>query len=78
MHRLCLPLAALIVVLCGDLPPAVAGGPSYALVQDDASLKIRGRVFRLFGIYIPPTHRLCHSFRSPVRCGSRAALTSDT
>lgn len=78
MRGLVLPLAALLVIFCGGVPPAQAGGPSYALVQDDASLKIRGRVFRLFGIYIPPTHRQCRSGRRPVQCGSRAALALDS
>lgn len=46
----------------------------YAIVQDDASLRIQGHTIRLFGIYVPPTDHSClFSFR-PTRCASRAAL----
>lgn len=46
----------------------------YAIVQDDASLRIQGRTIRLYGIYIPPTDRSCLFFLRPTRCASRAAL----
>lgn len=50
---------------------------SYASVQDDSTLKIRGRTIRLFGIYIPPTNRFCRRSIRPVKCASRAALALD-
>ena len=66
---------ALSVVLSG-----VAGARelhSYALVQDDASLLIRGKTVHLYGIHIPPTDRKCRANIRPVRCASRAALALD-
>ena len=45
---------------------------SYAMVEDDATLKIRGRKIRLFGIYVPPSARTCRSLSRPIRCASRA------
>ena len=46
---------------------------SYAIVQDDASLRVQGKTIRLHGIYLPPGVQGCRSdFRPPV-CGSRAA-----
>lgn len=50
---------------------------SYALIQDDASLLIKGRVVHLYGIYIPPTKRKCQTSIRPVRCASRAVLALD-
>lgn len=47
---------------------------SYAIVQEDATLKVKGRTIRLFGIYIPPTDRTCLRFLRPTPCGSRAAM----
>lgn len=47
---------------------------SYALVQDDGTLKIRNRIVHLYGVYLPPTGFTCQSNFDPVRCGSRAAL----
>lgn len=50
---------------------------SYAIVQDDASLLIKGRRVHLFGIYLPETTRHCRSNILPVRCGGRAVLALD-
>jgi len=47
---------------------------SYALVQDDGSLRIKGKTVYLDGIYLPPTERQCLSVMRPVRCGGRAVL----
>ena len=44
---------------------------SYALVQDDATLRVRGKTIRLFGLYIPPTERGCATVFRPPACGSR-------
>jgi endonuclease YncB( thermonuclease family) len=49
----------------------------YALVQEDATLQVRGRKVHLYGIFIPPTERQCRTFLRPVRCASRAALALD-
>lgn len=50
---------------------------SYAFVQDDGSLRVSGRVVRLFGIHIPPTAESCRSFERPVVCAPQAALALD-
>ncbi len=50
---------------------------SYAFVNDDGSLRIRGRTYRLYGIHIPSTGQSCRSFERPVQCGTRAALALD-
>lgn len=47
---------------------------SYVFVNDDATLRIKGRTVHLYGILIPPTEETCQTFIRPVRCGSRAAL----
>jgi endonuclease YncB( thermonuclease family) len=44
---------------------------SYALVQDDATLRVQGKTIRLFGLYIPPTERGCATVLRPPACGSR-------
>ena len=62
------------------LLPAASFGyeiSSYALVQDDASLRMRGKTIYLYGIYVPPTGRLCRSTIRPTRCAGRATLALD-
>lgn len=50
---------------------------SYAFVQDDATLKVRGKIIHLYGIHVPETERTCRTFIRPVQCASRAALALD-
>jgi endonuclease YncB( thermonuclease family) len=45
---------------------------SYAIVQDDATLRVQGKTIRLFGLYIPPTGQGCATVLRPPACGSRA------
>ena len=45
---------------------------SYALVQDDGSLRVQGKTIRLFGVYMPRTERNCRSDFSPPLCGNRS------
>ncbi len=57
-----LPALALLTALL--LPAAAVHAEelhSYALVQDDGSLLIKGRIVHLDGIYLPPTGRQCLS-----------------
>jgi endonuclease YncB( thermonuclease family) len=70
-------LLALALVLMSD---ALAARElySYALVRDDGSLQIKGRIVHLFGVYLPPSDRKCRSNVRPVRCGPRAALELDS
>ena len=47
---------------------------SYAFVEEDGTLRLRGRKIRLYGIHIPATKRTCQTFTRPVKCGQQAAL----
>jgi endonuclease YncB( thermonuclease family) len=47
---------------------------SYAAVNEDGTLRIKGKTIRLFGIYIPDTERTCSPNRIPLVCGSRASV----
>ena len=72
-------LLVVIAVLSTWLPwiaPA-HGVSSYAIIQDDGSLRIDGRTYRLYGIHIPATGQNCRSFERPPNCGTRAALALD-
>ena len=64
-------LLMLIVGLPGA--PHASEITSYAIVRDDGSLRVQGRIFRLFGAYIPDTSRVCRSNFRPVKCGTRAS-----
>ena len=50
---------------------------SYASVQDDGSLKIKGHQVHLYGIYLPETTRQCRTNIRPTRCASRGVLALD-
>ncbi len=64
---------ALAGLLLGGSPAGAQEIHSYAIVQDDASLRVQGKTIRLFGIYLPPAIQNCRTdFRPPI-CGSRAA-----
>ena len=47
---------------------------TYAFIQNDGTLRMKGRTIRLYGIHIPSTDRICQGFTRPLKCGSRAAL----
>jgi endonuclease YncB( thermonuclease family) len=66
--------AAILLGLLAALPAAQAEIRSYAIVQDDGSLKVSGRIVRLHGIYIPQGEQFCATQVRPVECKSRAAL----
>ena len=69
------PALALLAALALCPAPAGAGEfTSYAIVREDGSMIIGGRVVRLYGIYIPDTGETCRTYISPAECGSRAAL----
>lgn len=51
-----------------------AGFSGLALVDDDATLRIRGQRVALWGVYVPETATDCTRFERPPRCASRAAL----
>ena len=64
--------SALALLLLGT-PSDAAEIQSYAIVQDDGSLRVQGKTIRLFGIYLPPTAQNCRSDFRPPLCGDRAA-----
>ena len=67
--------ATLLLAAALCLPPAAAEElHSYAIVQDDATLRIRNTTVHLYGIHIPETGRHCQTFMRPIVCGSRAKL----
>lgn len=75
--RLLLVLVAL-VALAAPNGQAAAEIRSYAAVQDDGSLIVRGQHIRLFGVVIPATGRYCQQTIRPGRCrSSTAALALD-
>lgn len=62
------------IILLFIMPLAVADITGYAIVRDDGSLEVDGRIIHLYGIYIPSVGVTCRSIIRPRRCGSRAAL----
>jgi len=63
--------------LCLAAAPAAADIESCAIVQDDATLLIRGKTIRLFGVHVPSDATQCRTSIRPARCASRAALALD-
>jgi endonuclease YncB( thermonuclease family) len=53
---------------------AAADIVSYAIVQDDATLRVRGKTIRLYGVYVADTRPFCDSTFRPTRCQTRAAV----
>jgi endonuclease YncB( thermonuclease family) len=47
---------------------------SYAIVQDDATLRVEGKTIRLFGVYPVDLRRFCDDTFRPIRCQTRAAV----
>jgi endonuclease YncB( thermonuclease family) len=47
---------------------------SYAIVQDDATLRVRGQTIRLYGVYVADLRPFCDSTLRPARCQTRAAV----
>jgi len=75
MAKVRIALVCVLAPYVGLAPqPARADIESYAIVQDDASLRMRGRTIRLDGIYVPRTGRVCRTAIRPVRCAPEAAL----
>jgi endonuclease YncB( thermonuclease family) len=64
------------VLVAGTLAFSVVARPSdivsYAIVQDDGSLRVQGKTIRLFGVFMPPTARGCRSEFRPPLCGDRS------
>lgn len=67
-------LAAVVFLVLFACASPAADISSYAIVEDDGSLRVQGRDIRLFGIHIPRTDEACRFNVRPVQCASRAAL----
>jgi len=69
-------LATLFLALCclGPNTPAAYEISSSARVNEDGTLRIRGKTIHLYGIHIPELDRTCNTNRRPTFCGSRAAV----
>ncbi|MDH3899719.1 MAG: nuclease-like protein [Gammaproteobacteria bacterium] len=50
---------------------------SYARVNSDGTLQIKGKTIHLYGIHIPRTDKTCSRNRNPPVCGSRAVVALD-
>jgi endonuclease YncB( thermonuclease family) len=50
---------------------------SYAGINADASLRIKGKTIHLYGIHIPDTVKTCSRNKRPPVCGSRAFVALD-
>jgi endonuclease YncB( thermonuclease family) len=72
-------LGAVLAVLAGGDPASAAAEiRSYAIVQDDGTLRVQGRTIRLYGVYMPDTAYGCRSDFSPPLCGDRAVRALKT
>lgn len=71
-------LSGAVLVASLAAAPAAAEVRSYAIVQDDGSLLVRGQIMRLYGVVIPLGGRYCQGWMGPARCrSSTAALALD-
>lgn len=70
------PAAWLALAIICALPASLFARElhSYAAVNQNGSLKIKGKVVHLYGIYIPSTNRTCRTDSVPPVCGSRAVV----
>jgi endonuclease YncB( thermonuclease family) len=50
---------------------------SSAIINEDGTLRIKGKTVHLYGIHIPKTNHTCKSYRTPPVCGSRASVALD-
>lgn len=67
-----------VILIVAAIRPAAADFESYAVVQNDASLRIRNQTVHLFGIFIPGREAQCTTRFRPARCGlNRAAVALD-
>lgn len=67
-------IGAFFACLLLALPAGAYEISSYAVINQDGTLRIKGKTIRLFGIYIPDTERTCSQNRQPPVCGSRASV----
>ena len=68
---------AMVWIACLAAPVFAYEISSSAIVNNDGSLRIKGKTVSLYGIYIPETNQTCKTYRIPPACGSRAAVALD-
>ena len=71
-------LGAIVALLLLGGVAAAAEIRSYAIVQDDGSLRVQGKTIRLFGVYLPDSAYGCRSDFRPPLCGDRAVRALKT
>lgn len=71
-------LGALAALLLLGAPAPAAEIHSYAIVQDDGSLRVQGKTIRLHGVYMPDSAYGCRSDFRPPLCGDRAVRALKT
>jgi endonuclease YncB( thermonuclease family) len=67
-------IGALLACCLVAVPADAYEVSSYAGINEDGTLRIKGKTIRLFGIHIPDTERTCSQNRQPRVCGSRASV----
>ncbi len=74
-----MPTAWLALALLYALSPSLHARElhSYAAINQNGSLKIKGKIVHLYGIHIPDTNRTCRTDQNPPVCGSRAVVALD-
>lgn len=65
------------ILLCCCLPASAREISSSAIVNEDGSLRISGKIVHLYGIHIPRSGDTCSRNKVPPFCGSRAAIALD-
>jgi endonuclease YncB( thermonuclease family) len=70
----CKRVVLLVLLLTFSLSAGAMELSSYAFVNEDGTLRIKGKTIHLYGIHIPATSRNCRTNQQPMFCGSRAAL----
>lgn len=65
-----------LIVLLGITVVAVDafGVSSYSYVNSDGSIRIKGRTFLLYGLFIPPSAYACQRFWTPTSCSSQVSI----
>jgi endonuclease YncB( thermonuclease family) len=66
--------ALVLIGIVGSGVAVAADIVSYAVVQDDATLRIQGKTIRLYGVYVVDDRPFCDRTFRPVRCQTRAAV----
>ena len=65
---------ALLLAFAAPADAAAAEVRGYALIDDDATLRVDGQRLRLAGVLVPDSGYFCDRVALPSRCAPRAAL----